>query len=420
MRRGLVMGSCCIALVAALTAGLMSPLEPRPARAEPAARGVMKLVSRGVNATRIKIGLHAPITGASPVASDSVERGKDLFFRWLESQGRSIHGRDVEVVLRNDQFNPSTAVSVCREMVEEEKVFLLMGFQGVDQMQACARYAASKGVPYVSPGSTRIVLNQLDNYFAASKTYRGEGRLLADFFITKLRARNRENGVVYYDSPNWRQGRDAFSAEMERRGAEIAYDRTVPVGAGASEAQLVVQEMKLAGIQNVFIIGRPVWFMNVLKQADAQDFFPQWTGISTMPANDAVANVSCRGGNSLDGARFLSPYPAVVDSDRFDPRFRKAVTKLHPQSTPDDYMWHLWALQRVVGKMLDGTGKDLTATRFIRRTERRDRLATGILPTLRYSPSDHFGARDAHLLKARCADRKWHTVRSFVHDFKRR
>lgn len=80
--------------------------------------------------------------------SDSVDKGKDLFFRWLKSKGVEIHARSVEVILRNDQFNPSTAVAVCKEMVEKEHVFMLFGFQGPDQMQACARYAASRNVPY--------------------------------------------------------------------------------------------------------------------------------------------------------------------------------------------------------------------------------------------------------------------------------
>jgi ABC-type branched-subunit amino acid transport system substrate-binding protein len=205
---------------------------------------------------------------------------------------------------------------------------------------------------------------------------------------------------------------------MERRHATIDYDRAVTKGAGATEARLVVEEMKLAGITNVFIAARPLWFIQVLKEADTQGFHPAWTGISVTPANDTIVGVSCNGGDSLDGAKFLSPYPAVVDSDRFDDRFRKAVERFYPSTEVDDYMWQLWALERVIAKMLGRSGRELTRSRFIRRVERTDRIYTGVGPTLHYKPNDHFGARDTHLLRASCADRRWHTARSFVHNFK--
>ena len=80
-------------------------------------------------------------------------------------------------------------------------------------------------------------------------------------------------------------------------------------------------------------------------------------------------------------------------------------------------MWHLWALDRVIAKMLQLTGEDPTRARLIRRVERADRIRTGVGPTLRYRPDDHFGARTSNLLTADCADNRWHTTRSFVHDF---
>lgn len=417
MRLSLTTGGLCVLLVAALVGGLTPPSAPISAASGIRPRETGPVLVPGVARTTIKIGLHAPLTGASPVPSDSVEKGKDLFFRWVKSRGVTIRGRSVEVILRNDQFNPSTAVAVCKEMVEKEHVFMLFGFQGPDQMQACARYAASRNVPYVSPGSTTLALEDLPNFFGTSKTYAGEGRLLADFFIEQLRARPRDNGVVYYDSPNWRQGRDAFTRAMERRNADIAYDRAVSRTAGTSEARIVIEEMKLAGIDNVFIATTPVWFIQVLKEADNQKFFPTWTGTTVTPANDMVVEVSCSGGDSIDGAKFLSPYPALGGSDRFDDRFRKAVANFYPETAPDDFMWQLWALERVVAKMLDRAGRELTRDRFINRVERSERIYTGVGPTLRYTPDDHFGARDTHLLRASCTDNRWHTARSFVRNF---
>jgi ABC-type branched-subunit amino acid transport system substrate-binding protein len=144
----------------------------------------------GITDKVIKIGIHAPLTGAAPVPSDSVQQGKDLYFRWMADQGQSLFGRTVEVVLKNDQYNPSTAVAVCKEMVEKDHVFALAGSAGTDQIQACARYAASVGVPYLGAGVTELVLNQLPNYFATSMTYNDQGPLLADMLVSDLGGKN--------------------------------------------------------------------------------------------------------------------------------------------------------------------------------------------------------------------------------------
>ena len=55
-------------------------------------------------------------------------------------------------MFRDDEFNPNRAVSVCREMVEQEGAFMLVGGGGADQITACAQYAAENGIPYVSAG----------------------------------------------------------------------------------------------------------------------------------------------------------------------------------------------------------------------------------------------------------------------------
>jgi ABC-type branched-subunit amino acid transport system substrate-binding protein len=411
------MGSVGVVLVAALVVGLSPPpqlLAAEDRREVPETEG---LLARGVSRDTIKIGMHAPITGAAPTPTTSLERGKDLLFRWLKSRGVDIHGRNVRVILRNDQHNPSTAVAVCKEMVEQNHVFMLMGFQGVDQMQACARYAASRDVPYVSPGSTSIVLKELRNYFATSMTYRAEARLMAEYFARVMGARDERNGVLSYNAPNWSPAATAFVRAMEERGVDVHYQRQVSNAAGSTEARVVVGEMKAAGIDNVLIMSTPVWFLQVLMASGTEEFSPRWTGISATAAYDRIPQGACGNGGGIHGARFFSPYPAFVDSNRYDPDFRVAAERFYPDSEPDDFMFQLWALDRVIAKMLRLAGPSPTFDRFVRRVERSDKIVTGIGPTLRYSRRDHLGASRTHVLKVDCAAKRWQTARSFVSGF---
>ena len=372
----------------------------------------------GVSKRRIKIGLHGPVTGAVPLPNDSAAQAARVFWRWLRLKDRTINGRHVRVVLRNDQTNPSQAVAVCKEMVERERVFALASLPAgfPYQAEACARYAESVGVPYISMGVGRRLLRNFERYFSVSKPYPGQARLLADYFTEGLHARREANGIVYPSATSWQEPIRAFKRAMARRNAEIAYERQVPNNAGTSEARLLVEEMRLAGVENAFFIHRPMFFTNVLKQAGTQSYTPQWTGIDNGIAySDSVVDVGCEGGSSVDGARFLTPVPAYRDRDDFDPRHDRAMRRVY-DSRGNVTTWLGWALSKALRRMLDEPGRRLTRSR-LERTVERSGFRTGILPRVRFRPDNHFGGRGMHLLRADCTDSRWHTARRFVNDF---
>lgn len=376
----------------------------------------------GITGDSIFIGAHAPLTGAAPIPSDSAQKGIDLYWKWLDENRKSINGRSVETVLRNDNYNPSQAVAVCKEMVERDGVFILYGFAGTDQIQACARYAASVGVPYVSLGVTEAGLVELPNYFAVTLTYAEQGPLLADLLVSDLGAKGETNGMLRFETPNFQDAHDSFIAAMREHGASVAYDRAVSKGAGSSEAQVVVQEMKSRGVENVYVNTSPVWFLQVLQAARTQDYEPQWVGVGLTKSLDTVASVGCRNG-TLSGAKFFAPFPAWTDINRYDPDFKTAVKAIYPEEGEgDDIMLIPWGLAKVLERLLDASGRNLTRERFVYFTERGRNIQTGVYPPVSFSPDDHRGGTQVHLNEAHCSgyksgDNRWHTIRSFVSDF---
>jgi ABC-type branched-subunit amino acid transport system substrate-binding protein len=364
----------------------------------------------GVTGDLIKIGAHAPLTGAAPVPSASADKGAKLLWEWMKRNKQTIHGRNVEAILKNDNYNPSQAVAVCKEMVEKDNVFLLSGLAGADQIQACARYAASVGVPFISAGVTENGLTGLFNYFTTWMTYPDQGPLLADMMVSRLKARGEKNGMLRFDTPNFQDGHDAFIAAMEKRGATVEYDRAVSKGAGQAEAQAIVQEMKTLGIENVYAMVAPVWFLQVLKAADTQNYHPQWVGIGLFMTIDTVTRVGCP---NIDKSLFFSPFPAWVDRNKYDTEYDKAMEAIHG-GQGDDFVWLGWSVSKQIRALLENAGANLTREGFIAATEKVRNLKTPAMPVLNYSPADHFGAEQMHLSEARCSDQRWHTVESFV------
>ena len=375
----------------------------------------------GVSNTIIKIGSHAPLTGAAPVPSDSAQKGIDVFWKWSKENRKDIHGRYVDAILKNDNYNPSQAVAVCKEMVEKDGVFLLGGLAGNDQIQACARYAASVGVPYLSAGVTELGLTDLPNYFTTSMTYADQGPLLVDFMINKLGAKGEKNGMLRFDTPNFEDAHDAFIDAAASKGLKIHYDRAVCKCASSTEAQTVVQEMKAAGIENVYVLVSPVWWLQVLQASRTQQYEPQWTGVGFTKTLDTVSSVGCRNG-TIEGSKFFSHIPAWSDINRFDPDFQKAVRAIYPDKCGsagcgDDVMIVGWGASRQLELLFKIAGRDLSREGFIASTSRARNVKAPGMPELNYTPGDHFGANQVHVSEARCSDNRWHTIMSYVSDF---
>jgi hypothetical protein len=202
---------------------------------------------------------------------------------------------------------------------------------------------------------------------------------------------------------------------MRRLGATVDYERRTPKGSTGTEAQLIVQEMKLQGIDNVFVHVSPIFFMQLLQQARSQDYRPRWVGIANIAGNDDVARIGCRNG-ALRRNRFVSPMPAFSDRHRFDPAFARAMKSIYGERG-DHVAWLGWAAAKAAARLLENTGRNLTGDRFVRSTERSRRVRTGVLPMISFRKDDHFGGRGVHVLRARCRDERWHTIRTFEKGF---
>jgi branched-chain amino acid transport system substrate-binding protein len=356
----------------------------------------------GVTDTTITIGVHAPLTGAAPIAQSSFVKGKDLYWQNGDNgKPVEIYGRQVRVVFQDDQYNPSHARLVCQQMAEQENAFLLVGGGGTDQIQACAQYAASQGIPYLSAGVTEIGLNQLGNYFALSKSYPQQAPMLASYIKKTFRPRASRVAMVATNTANFDDAVQAFT----RAFPGVAVFRPEKNERGSTMAgRLCTGTVKNYDV--VFPLVAPTYY---LEMAGAAKCNPRYVGVGITMGLDSVARLGCDS-RSTEGARFFSPAPAFADSNRYDPLFRKS-------GGSDDIMWLLWGLSRGLHQLFEKAGPNLTREGFIDSTSTAT-IKTGVYPDVRYTPSNHFGAQQVHLLRNVCqGGGRYVTEKAFVSRF---
>jgi branched-chain amino acid transport system substrate-binding protein len=365
----------------------------------------------GVSDNTIRIGIHAPVTGAAPFPQQAFEQADDLYWKYLAEKG-GVHGRNVEVVFRDDKYNPTSAVQACREMVEEQKVFAIIGFAGADQITACARYADSVNVPYFSGGVNEDGLAGLNRYFAISQTYDQQSATLAS--LMKNRIRKTKVAIVVIASPSLNNtAKSITSAVLKAGGLEIV--RNSRIGKYASDAELLseAQQLRNSGAEVVYIIAAPIPFIKLATNAQAQAYRPVWVGPGT---TNGLAVVTSAGCPSIDGAKFLSPFPQLDAIDELDPDYKPAFRK-HVGSNPDDIGILMWGLNKTIHQMLEATGRDLSRQSFFKTVTSGKVFHSNVYPDVSYDATTRFGAKTAHLLEADCGSRSWRTTGRFIAEF---
>ena len=368
----------------------------------------------GVSASAINLAVHAPVTGAAPLPAESFEKSNDLYWRDLiETKGQKVLGRSkVNVAFKDDKYTPNTAIQACRELASSN--FLLVGAGGTDQIQACAQFAEKSGVPYLSPGVTEVGLTGLKNYFATAMSYPKQTDLLARY--VKKNFGGKKVGAIITNTPNFDDAAAEWDRAVKTEGLDYFKTLRHPKG-NNSWITAYVSEMKSAGVEVLFILSAPVDYIQFAQQAGTQGFRPQYVGVGVSKGLNAVLGAGCP---DVDRGIFFSPFPGLDWARTNVPEFFAAGQKFGVPT--DDLALALWGLASVEHEMFKRyeqvyKSTDLTREDFVKMLQTQSGIATKSNPQLSYSPTNHFGATQVHVLQADCAAGEHKTLATFASGF---
>jgi branched-chain amino acid transport system substrate-binding protein len=358
----------------------------------------------GVTDSVIKIGVHAPVTGAAAFPQRSFEQGIGVYADYINRKG-GIHGRKLEIHFRDDKFDPNSARTACKELAEQQKVFMLIGGGGADQIDACARYAASIGVPYLSAGvhETRPGVGDLGSvstYFAASLTYEQQVPLISRIISSQFKGKKVAVITADNDSLNNYHG-IVDQAVKKVAGNNVVLSRRIPKKTDV-DAPSIATQICNADPDAVVWNASPSSLINVSKSMTCRVTF---VGPGLTNGLNIVATAGCP---TIDGAMFYSPFPGLDKIDQMDPTFRPAYRQKNG-SDPDDLAIAVWGLEKMVGQMLQATGKQLSREAFMSTVAKVKAFNTGVYPNTNFS--SRFGGTAMHLLQADCGRQQYRTIR---------
>jgi branched-chain amino acid transport system substrate-binding protein len=115
----------------------------------------------GVTTRTVTIGGTFPLSGAASLYAP-IAKGMQAYFSYInarraKSDGkRGVYGRQLVFIVLDDAYNPAQTVQLTRRLVEQDKVFALVGGLGTEPQTPVRPYLNQRKVPqlFVSTGAT--------------------------------------------------------------------------------------------------------------------------------------------------------------------------------------------------------------------------------------------------------------------------
>jgi branched-chain amino acid transport system substrate-binding protein len=237
---------------------------------------------------KLKIGILTTLSGPPAVLGQQQRNGFQLGVKTL---GGKLGGREVELIVQDDELKPDVAVSKAQGLVERDKVDFVVGPIFSNILGAILKPVADSGTILISPNAGTSSFAGKDcnpNLFVTSyqndQIHEVEGKYAQDNGLKK----------VFLIAPNYQAGKDSMNGFKHSFKGEVVDEVYVPLGQLDYSAELA--KISAASPDAIFAFlpgGMGVNFVKQFRQAGLADkikFLSAFTvDESTLPAQQDAA-----------------------------------------------------------------------------------------------------------------------------------
>ena len=365
-----------------------------PAAAATAAPTAAKPVVVGVTDTEVVIGSWGPQDGPAGFYG-VIDRVVDAYFKKVNEEG-GVNGRKIRFIYENDSYQPAKTVAAVKKLVEEDKIFALVGGLGTPNNAAVMDYLVAANVPHVWPatGSGILAVPFKKNIYAVQLNYTIEATLLTQYALDKVAAK--KFAVFYQNDGFGKEGLDAVQAELKKRGLAAA----TAVSYESADTNFTAQALKLqtSGADTVILYAVPKPGGSIIAEMGKIGFSPKL--LSSSVINDpAIFQLA---GPAIEGMLINAYLPAFDDvSNPKIVEYQAFMVKYAPKEQIGGFSEVGYAYAQVFIEALKRAGKDLTRDSFITNLDQMKDFKGSLVPSLSYSPTDHAGVKAAYFQAAK-------------------
>lgn len=110
----------------------------------------------------IRLGMSGPFSGGLNNVGNQFLLGTEIYFKNLNEKG-GVHGRKIEIIAKDDRYEPKMAIENAKDLITKEKVFALFGVIGTPSAEVIFPIAIKHRIPLVGTYSGAEFLRKPPN-----------------------------------------------------------------------------------------------------------------------------------------------------------------------------------------------------------------------------------------------------------------
>ena len=330
----------------------------------------------GVTARGITIGGTHPLTGGASLYA-TIQGAMKAYFAYVNARRgtdgkRGVYGRQINYIVYDDGYNPANTVQLTRKLVEQDKVFAVVGSLGTEHGEAIRSYMNQRKVPQIlnATGATT---------WSESKKYPWTGGWQPDYEFEGLTygqkiARNSPNAKIAVLYQN-----DSFGADNVRgleRGlgdkksnivGKESYEPT------AADVRSQMAKLRATGANILVLIGTPRFVIGSYAIATALRWTPDVVYTTSVSATDAFLTAAKAAGastailnNTFTRQYTKDPANPAWDNDATMKLYKSVMAKYYPSGRATDGLnFYGMAVAHAFTQLLYKAGPSLTRAKLM-------------------------------------------------------
>jgi branched-chain amino acid transport system substrate-binding protein len=322
--------------------------------------GLAKADEIGVTQDRILFGQVAALSGPSSALGSGMQQGIRAAFAEINAKG-GVYGRKLELISRDDGYDPDRSILQTVKLLDEDKVFALIGAVGTPTSLVTVPIAKRQDVPFIGPFTGAAFLRQaeLHNVVNIRASYGAEAEawikhLTEDLHIKRI-------AIFYQDDSYGRDGLAGVKLALEKRGMELTAESTYERNTKA--VGLAMRTLRRTDPEAVVMVGTYAPCAEFIRLARRTGFNPVFVNISFVGANALAKELGADGEGVVVSQVVPLPWDASV---KVVANYQAAEKILDPTLKPDFVSLEGYLSGRLVAAALEMAGPHPTRAELLR------------------------------------------------------
>jgi len=314
----------------------------------------------GVSSDTILFGQVAALEGRSSALGQGMRQGILAAFAEINARG-GVHGRKLELISRDDGYDPDRSVAQTIKLIEEDQVFALIGAVGTPTTTATVPIATAKNVPFIGPftGAAFLRAPDLHNVVNIRASYAAEAEAWIKHLTDHLHVKS--IAIFYQDDSFGRDGLAGVKLALEKRSMELTAEGTFERNTKAVGSAL--RTLKRAEPEAVVMVGTYGPCAEFIKLAHKSGFNPIFVNISFVGANALANELGPEGQGVIISQVVPFPWDSTV---KVVADYQAAEKALDPGLKPEFVSLEGYLSGRLAAAALEETGPNPTRADMLR------------------------------------------------------